>query len=300
MPGWEKRKCARKGSGEEGLHSPAFGANVAEAITLSREHWAEVARWWVHAKPQAIWRLHSDAVNARLIFRWLPNDRTARILKTDLFDEAVSVGLYPKLAQRARQVYGIDVSRVLAERSRRRYPALAVSCADVGRLPFPDATFDWIFSNSTLDHLASLEQIADSLRELHRVVRPRGRMVLTLDNRANPVVALRNALPFPLLSRLGLLAYRVGRTCGPATLRGLLEATGWKVCEMDAVLHCPRLLVMKLSSLMDRRASTRARERFLRALMHFEALGRLPTRYLTGYYVAAHAVPATVPARALS
>lgn len=286
-----------EGSQEEDLRSLARAANVGEANTPLREHWAEVARWWVHAKPQAIWRLHADAVNARLIFRWVPTDRTARILKTDLFDEAVSGGLYPKLAERARQVCGIDVSRVLAERSRRRYSALSVCCADVQRLPFPDATFDCIFSNSTLDHLASLEQIADSLRELYRVVRPQGRMVLTLDNRANPVVALRNALPFPLLNRLGLLAYRVGRACGPATLRGLLAATGWKVCEMDAVLHCPRVLVMKLCSLVQRRASARARERFLRALMRFEALGRLPTRYLTGYYVAAHAVPAAATTR---
>lgn len=297
MLGWERRKARGEASWEEGFRLLTFAAHVAEGATLAREHWAEVARWWVHAKPQAIWRLHSDAVNARLIFRWVPADPAARILKTDLFDEAVSVGLYPELAKRARQVYGIDVSRALAERSRRRYPALSVCCADVVRLPFPDATFECIFSNSTLDHLTSLEQIADSLRELNRVVRPRGRMVLTLDNRANPVVALRNALPFPFLNRLGLLAYRVGSACGPATLRHLLEATGWKVREMDAVLHCPRFLVMKLSSLVQRRAGARAQERFLRALMHFEALGRLPTRYLTGYYVAVHAVPEAAPTR---
>ncbi len=64
-----------------------------------------------------------------------------------------------------------------------------------GTLPFPDGAFDRVFSNSTLDHFDSRDDIREALRELARVLHPEGELLLTLDNLANPVVRLRNALP---------------------------------------------------------------------------------------------------------
>ena len=84
---------------------------------------------------------------------------------------------------------------------------------------------------STLDHFRSHSEIVTSLRELLRVLRPGGQLLLTLDNPANPLVGLRNALPFGLLHRLRIVPYYVGATCGPRGLRRLLPQVGFEVLE---------------------------------------------------------------------
>lgn len=56
-----------------------------------------------------------------------------------------------------------------------------VACADAGRLPVADATFDVITSFETLEHVPDAEAM---LRELRRVLRPDGTLVLSTPNRS--------------------------------------------------------------------------------------------------------------------
>lgn len=240
-------------------------------------------------------RAYSDDVNRRLLARWLPPHAT-RLLKTDLFDEAVSEGLYPTLRGVAEIVVGVDLSHKSVAAARGRYPELEAHVGDIRALPFPDASFDAVVSNSTLDHFASFDDVVTGVNELARVLAPGGHLVITLDNAWNPLVALRNALPYRSLNRLGLVPYFVGVTCGPARLRATLEQAGFTVTEMSAVMHFPRVVarVLGLGRCGRRRLATR------RALQLFESFSRLPTRYLTGQFVAAKAYRpgAAVPAPA--
>lgn len=246
-------------------------------------YWDGVARRWAAARPQRLWREYSDQLNARLLEGWLPTGREGRLLKTDLFDEASTPGLAPLLARRVRRAVGIDVSpRVLEAAS--AAPLLRVG-ADVRHLPFADGSFDRVFSNSTLDHFAELAELARSLGELARVLRPGGELLLTLDNEANPVLALRNALPSALLERTGLVPYRMGRSCRPARLRQLALAAGLDPLEIGSVMHCPRILGVWLSRVLDRVAGARARQAFFACLLAWERLGRWPTRFRTGYFL---------------
>jgi SAM-dependent methyltransferase len=235
-----------------------------------------------------LWRAHSDAVNARLLRRWLP-ERSRRALKTDLFDEAVTDGLYPAIAERAERVTGIDVSEATVRSAGARHPGLRVLQADVRRLPFGDAEFNTVVSTSTLDHFPTHEDLLAGVRELHRVLEPGGRLVITLDNRANPVVALRNALPYGLLHRVGLVPYYVGATLGPRGLRRALVEAGFDVLELRAIMHCPRVAAVLAARLVHRRGE-RAQRAFLRSLLAWEPLGRLPTSRFSGYFIAARAV----------
>jgi SAM-dependent methyltransferase len=156
--------------------------------------------------------------------------------------------------------------------------------ADTRALPFDDGAFDVVLSNSTLDHFESLADMRAALAELRRVLEPGGRLVLTLDNGANPLVLLRNALPEALLSRLRLVPYPIGVTCGPRHLRGVLREAGFEVEASRGVMHCPRVLARAASAL-----APRASRGLLKGAMAFEGLGRLPTRYLTAQFVAAAA-----------
>ena len=227
---------------------------------------------------------------------WLPAEPGARLLKTDLWDEAVGAGLYATLATHARRVVGLDLAATIVTQARAHHPGLLAAAADVRHLPFADGAFDVVLSNSTLDHFHTRAEIAASLRELFRVLRPGGLLLITLDNRANPTVAVRNALPFGLLHRLGLVPYFVGATLGPRGLRGALTSAGFEITRLGALLHCPRALAIRQSARLERGGSPEAQQRFLQRLLRWERLANWPTRFLTGYYVAALArKPAATP-----
>lgn len=258
-------------------------------LSRQADYWDTVVGAWQEMHPQALWREHSDAVNSSLLARWLPHDPVERLLKTDLFDEACSEGLYSLLASRARTVVGMDLSVLTAHTARLRYHALRATEADARCLPFADGTFDVIVSNSTLDHFETLDEMIVSLQELHRILRADGQLLLTLDNLANPAIALRNALPSWLLNRFGIVPYYVGATCGPRRLRRIVTQVGFEVLEVGAVMHHPSVLAVRMACILQRRGTKETRRRFLALLMSLEHLSRLPTRFLTGHYVAVRA-----------
>jgi len=259
-------------------------------LTASTQRWDRVAETWKKNCPQTLWRVHSDAVNTALIGRWLSGCRVDRLLKTDLFDEAFSGGLYPLLASRVQHVLGMDVSAVVLHAARSRHVDLQVVGADARCLPFADNVFDVIVSNSTLDHFESSEDIIVSLHELHRVLRSGGHLLLTLDNLGNPVIALRNILPFRVLNRPGLVPYYVGATFGRCRLCRTLEQVGFEVTEVRAVMHCLRVFAVGTASILEKCAGPETQGRFLRVLMAFECLSRASTRFLTGHFVAVKAL----------
>lgn len=249
-----------------------------------RRRWESALEPLLGAQAEALWRRHCDAVNRALLERWLP-ERCADALKTDLYDEAMGDGLYPLLAARADRVAALDLAPSVLAAATARHPGVVAVLADARRLPFAAEAFDVLVSNSTLDHFATRGEILTSLADLHRVLRPGGRLLLTMDNLANPAVALRNALPFRMLLRLGLVAYPIGATGGPRRLRRMLREVGFEVRDTVALLHCPRAWSVARARRCERRGKSVERERFLRAALRWERLARWPTRFLTGYFV---------------
>jgi SAM-dependent methyltransferase len=240
-----------------------------------------------------LWRQHADTVNADLCDRWWPPRPVVRVLKTDLFDESCGVGLLPRLAERAQSAHGLDHSIETARQAGRRLPGARLVVADVRHLPYSSGVFDIVISNSTLDHFDNPEQIARGLAEIHRVLAADGCLILTMDNPVNPVVAVRNALPFSWVGRTGLVPYFVGATCGPRKGMRMLTAGGFGVRAMTAILHCPRAIAVAWAARLSERDDGRTWPWFLRWLKRWERLELWPTRYVTGYFVAWMAIKQT-------
>lgn len=184
----------------------------------------------------------------------------------------------------------MDISSLTVQAAKSRHNGLQATAADVRLLPFADGTFDVIVSNSTLDHFESQDEIVISLRELYRVLRVDGQLLLTLDNLANPVIALRSVLPFRLLNRLNIVPYYVGAIFGLSRLRNNLEQVGLEVLDVSAVMHFPRIFTMAIARMLEIHAGRKIQRHFLHFLMTFEHLSRWPTRYWTGYFVAVRAI----------
>ena len=253
------------------------------------DEWNEVAQDWSRGK-HSTWRSHSDRLNIGFLRAHAPAGRVERILKTDVFDEAVRLGgIVPALLEQGERVTALDLSphmlHLASGRRKRGSMALDLAGGDVRRLPFADGSFDLVFSNSTLDHLDSLDEIALSIEELARILRPGGRLLLTLDNAQNPIIALRALLPRKVQKIGDVVPYPVGPTCGRRRLVKMVEGAGLKVRATGTLVHSPRLLMVPLSAWIDRRDHARAKKIFSRAAVLLEGLGRLPTRYFTGHFV---------------
>jgi len=187
-------------------------------------------------------------------------------------------------------VAGIDIGASPVQAAISYNPDLNGMCADVRHLPFKDETFDVIVSTSTLDHFRTEKEIFASLKEIFRVLKSNGELLLTLDNPLNPLVRIRNALPFGLLNRLGIVPYFVGKTLKPLEINRFLTGLQMKVEQTRVVMHVPRVLAVILSRWAEKKTGPKVQKKFLNFLLSFEGISSLPTRYQTGYFIAVKAV----------
>ena len=240
---------------------------------------SDPARYWdaVAAEADGLppgWRRQARAEHLALIRRWVGEPR-GRWLKTDLFEErSADRALLPFLA--TASWVGTDVSPAVAAQALARVDGRA-AVADIRRTPFPAGTFDGILSTSTLDHFDDPDDVGRSLVELHRILRPGGRLVLTLDNPRNPLVRLRNALPDRVARRTGLVPFAVGHTLAEGPGVEALVAARFSVEATAHVLHAPHVIGTRLARFgwYERRV-----------LPRFEALARTRVAPFSGHFVA--------------
>ncbi len=242
-----------------------------------------MARSALNGSGRSLWRTQSDLVLRALVRRWLVPGQPAEILKTDLYDELAGAGLVPFLQRAGYGVTAIDISEAAVEAAGARHPALSARLADVRSLPFADSSFDAVVSNSTLDHLDGPAEVQRALGELSRVLRPGGRLLITMDNPRHPMVALREAIPAGISRRLRGVEYETGWTCGPARLEAMLDRAGLRVRDRTAVIHGPRVILEAADRLPVELNGRIA----LRGAIAAERAERLPTRGLTGHFIAA-------------
>jgi SAM-dependent methyltransferase len=253
-------------------------------VRRSTDYWVEVGGDLETRPPNHWWRTYCDGLNRRWLKQNLADQTYRRALKTDLFDEAAGGGLGPTVAD---YVVGIDLATSTA-RLALPQSGLRVLAADVRRLPFRDGAFDLVVSLSTLDHFQVADDIANALRELRRVLGPGGILALTLDNLSNPYIRLRNSLPWPLLFGSGLVPYFIGVSLTRRQLQEALTLSAFRVLHSTTMMHMPRVLMVPL---VERLGGPL----LLRVLERLELLGRLPTRYQTGLYLAVIAAATRSP-----
>src|SRR5258708_36813581 len=178
----------------------------------------------------------------------------------------------------------MDVSARYLSPARRWPSAAGPACAtDVRALAFRRAAFDLVVSPSTLDHFADPRHIAIALREIRRVLRPGGHLLVTLDNPANPILRARRPVARLTGAVGGLIPFPIGLTLSRARLVAVLEREGLEVCASGYLLHMPRLLGLWLGEWAARGGHARLAAG-LRRLYGLPAplLGALPPRGGTG------------------
>lgn len=176
----------------------------------------------------------------RLLSEHLPDIVGCRLLKTDLWDEAKNTRILLWAARHGARVFGIDVSAPIVDQARAAFEGapLHPSLADVRRLPFAGGSFDAIYSMGTIEHFDGSEA---AVREMARVLRPGGRLVLGVPNRHDPFF---RPLLVAILRAFGLYAYGREKSYSRRALRAMLEDAGLEVIDETGILFIPGWLRM--------------------------------------------------------
>jgi len=145
-----------------------------------------------HVTPDLDWSIEEDIPpgpyprHTEYLFRRVPQAITERASTGNAeraLEVASGLGVQLKLlSQNGCQVWGLDASFMLAQRSRSRASngrLAPVVCAIAEELPFQDATFDRIICQGSLDHFVNPRAF---MREVARVLKPDGRAIIGISN----------------------------------------------------------------------------------------------------------------------
>ncbi len=257
---------------------------------MTTENWDRVVEDFQQTPALDTWRGYMKEVYCRLTRRWFETAPAGRRLKTDLFEEAICPQ-HP-MAEFPAGSLGMDGSISVVAKAKSNLGesnGYRLLVSDLRQSPIRPGALSSILSGSSLDHFETEEELAAGLAEVAAGLEPGGILVLTLDNPQNPLIWLRNHLPYRFLNHLGLVPYFVGMTWSRSQARRQLESLGLEVTDATAIAHAPRAPAIWLDSLITRWGGDRQGRFLLRAYLAFECLESLPTRYLTGYYVAIRA-----------
>lgn len=177
-----------------------------------------------------------------LIERAVGDLRDKRVLKLDLWNEAFNTRILDWMHSQGAEVVGLDLSRVVAHRAHRNALAkgnpLALLRADIRDLPFPPGSFDVVYTMGTIEHI---DEYAQSLREIQRVLRPGGLAIVGVPHKWD--LFLRPLMVW-ILDAFGQYLYAPEKSFSSGELRRDLENAGLRPIERTGILTLPGFLRM--------------------------------------------------------
>ena len=124
----------------------------------------EEANWWYLGRRDLVLKMAARFDNGL-------SGKPLRIL-----DAGCGTGMILKYLQILGDVYGLDISKDALIFSRNRgLPSLICGSAD--KLPFKDELFDLVLALDVIEHI---DEDLSAVRELNRVLKPGGRLILTV------------------------------------------------------------------------------------------------------------------------
>jgi SAM-dependent methyltransferase len=208
----------------------------------------EQRRKWdtVAANVPDFFRAHSTQYYRRceiaLFQRHFGDLRGKRVLKLDLWNEAINTRILHWVREQGAEAFGIDISAVVASRARKnaRHAAgeLHLAQCDIRELPFLSGTFDFVYTMGTIEHIDEYQQ---AVGEVHRVLKPGGKAIVGVPHKWN--VFLRPLL-VALLDRFGKYAYSPELSFSSRELRDVVNRSGLKACQRTGILSIPGIIRM--------------------------------------------------------
>lgn len=222
----------------------------------------------------------------KLIEDWAGGLKGKKILKTDLYEESFSEEKFLfYFSEKGSYVFGMDIASNIAFKAKMQAKAsglvfnTCVAC-DVRECAFKDSSFDVVISNSTLDNLATGD-VDKAMAELRRILKPQGRLILTLDNRNNFLYHLG----YQIEKAINTNGYYQDKCYSLREARALAVSNNFIVEDITAIVHIPTPF-NKIAILLEK-----TKIKFFDCLIWhcvklFSKLGNKRTKFLTGWFIA--------------
>lgn len=221
-----------------------------------------------------------------LFKRWGQGLENKRMLKTDLCEEAFGLDqVLFSLTDKTGGIFACDISEEVVKKAAKRKDTKRTGhkylSADVRKLPFKENTFDFIISTSTLDHFADDNQLIQSLKELKRVLKPKGVMIVALNNKNNinfySMLKIQEFFKFkPYLSRFYNLK----------AIRKIFKEAGLYIQKADTIVHIISPLNSMLWLLRKFIKGEFVDNIAYESVLFFKWIGSQKSRSLTGWFTA--------------
>jgi SAM-dependent methyltransferase len=165
-----------------------------------------------------------------------------RVLKLDLWNEAINTRILQWVSSEGADAFGLDVSTVVTHRAkenaRREQFDVSLLRADIRRIPFRSGSFDVVYTMGTIEHI---DEYRDTLREIHRVLKVGGTAIIGVPNFWDPFL---RPLLVTVMEALGRYPYAPEKSFTRGELRRDVEAAGLSVTKMTGILLLPGVLRM--------------------------------------------------------
>lgn len=209
-------------------------------------------------------------------------DKTALILKTDSFEESFgSDGILQFFLDRPAKTISLDISPKILNFSKQKLKNrdfLAVA-TNICEMPFKEATVSLIFSSSTYGYLKNIKR---GLEEVHRILKPDGILLISLNNRSNILFRILTKIYY----FLGFIPFPVSSFYSQKEVKKLLEEAGFTIMYQEPVVHIPPFL-NSLIYFLDRSKKFGAQRlsKAIMAVLSWYSNSKLKVKIFTGWYI---------------
>lgn len=177
-----------------------------------------------------------------LLRRAVGDLRGKRVLKLDLWNEAINTRILNWVAASGAKTFGLDLSHIVARRASLNAAAegapLKLVRADIRDVPFAGDSFDVVYTMGTIEHI---DEYSQAVREVHRVLKPGGTAIIGVPNKWD--IFLRPLL-VAALEAVGKYPYAPEKSFSARELRDVVEGAGLRVRQRTGILTIPGVLRM--------------------------------------------------------
>ncbi|MEM5809631.1 MAG: class I SAM-dependent methyltransferase [Candidatus Aenigmatarchaeota archaeon] len=213
----------------------------------------------------------------KLIKKWLTNINQAKVLKTDAYEE---VFLYDSFIKNISNITIIDISKVAIKKAKKNFPDKKFEVSNICNLPFKNNCFEYIISTSTLDNIP-MKRMKIALKEMYRVLKSKGYLLITIDNKNNFLYYLF----YNLNKILKFIPYYQDRCYSLYEITKLLNFYGFKIKKIDYIVHIipPSNFIINILDKLNKNIAKILAE-FLINIAEF--ISKKPIKSLTGWFIA--------------
>lgn len=204
-----------------------------------RERWENVAHTLSDLYPAPSTQYYRRCEVA-LVERYFGPLRGKKILKLDLWNEAVNTRLLQWMEGQGAEVYGIDLSVTTTRRACANFASEErtgrFAQADIRGLPFADNSFDCVYTMGTIEHIEEYEL---AIREVRRVLKPGGTTLIGVPHKWDPF--LRPLIVW-VLERFDAYPYTPERAFSGGELRDTVQRNGLRVTDRSGLMFVPGVI----------------------------------------------------------